>query len=139
VVEICSGGLTLNDPKKVFADAVQVRSEEASEKKFGLLVENWQAVVETVAFNVPVTVTQVPGGPAEGNRLILSILKPMFAALAGAGDVTNETERNSAEVSSTKMKAELALRVANLEHITDVADPRYLSLHIRMESPVSTK
>ena len=83
---------------------------------FGLLAEN-EHPVAPVTFSVPVTVTHVPGGPAEGNRFRVLILKPV-AALAGAGDVTNETERNSAEVSSTKMKAELALRVANLEHIT---------------------
>jgi hypothetical protein len=103
----------------VSPDAVQERSEAESEKKFGLLAENWQAVAEArVIFNVPVTVTQVPGGPDEGNRFMVFILKSLAAALAGAGDITNETERNSAEVSSTKMKAELALRVANLEHIT---------------------
>ena len=117
-LEICSGGLTLNDPKMFIPDAWHRRSEDESDKKYGLLADNEHVALEIVAFNVAVTVTQVPGGPTEGNRLILVILKPVVAALTGAGDATSETERNSAEVSSTNTQRELALRVPNLEHIT---------------------
>jgi hypothetical protein len=85
--------------------------------RFGLLAEN-EHPVAPVTFSVPVTVTQVPGGPVDGNRLTVVNLKSPVAALTGAGDTTDDTERNSAEVSSTNTQRELALRVPNVEHIT---------------------
>ena len=101
----------------LFPDTVQERSEDNSEKKYGLLADNEHEPL-TVTFRVAVTVTQVPGGPVDGNRLTVVNLKPVVAALTGAGDTTDDTERNSAEVSSTNTQRELALRVPNLEHIT---------------------
>ena len=66
----------------MFPETVQLRSEEESEKKFGLLVENEHEALVSVRLIVAVTVTQVPGGPAEGRSVMsLSIPIPVFAAL----------------------------------------------------------
>ncbi|MGA2239129.1 MAG: hypothetical protein ABSG74_07950 [Candidatus Bathyarchaeia archaeon] len=72
--------------------------------RYGLLAEN-EHPVAPVAFSVPVTVTHVPAGPAEGNSFRVLILKPP-AALAGAGDATSDTERNSADVRSSTINSE---------------------------------
>jgi hypothetical protein len=100
----------------VFPDAVQKRSEAESENKYGLLAENVHVVLGIVVFNVPVTVTQVPAGPAEGNRLMVAILKSVAVARAGVGTTTEYTEMNRADVNNNSRRAELTLRVGNLTH-----------------------
>ena len=103
---------------------MQKRSEEESEKKYGLLAENvHEALVDSVTFNVPVTVTQVPAGPAEGNRLMLVILKPVVVARAGVGATTEYMEMNKADVNNTSRKVELTRREGNLRHVTIVPRP----------------
>ena len=92
-----------------------------SEKKYGLLAENVHVVVGIVLFNVPVTVTQVPAGPAEGNRLMLVILKSVVVARAGVGPTTEYMEMNRADVNNTSRKVELTLRVGNLRHVAIVS------------------
>ena len=91
-----------------------------SEKKYGLLAENVHVVVGIVLFNVPVTVTQVPAGPVEGNRLMLVILKSVVVARAGVGATTEYMEMNRADVNNTSRKVELTLREGNLRHVTIV-------------------
>jgi hypothetical protein len=99
----------------LFPDTVQERSEDESEKKYGLLAENEHEPL-TVTFSVAVTVTQVPGGPVDGNRLTVVNLKSPVVALTGAGDTTDETKTNSAEVSSSTINREPELRLVKLRH-----------------------
>jgi len=64
-----------------FPVTVQVLSELESEKKFGLLAVNEQvAPAGRVLFRDAATVTQVPGVPAAGIRVMLLILKSVAAA-----------------------------------------------------------
>ena len=87
-----------------------------------------------MTFNVAVTVTHVPAGPAEGNSWILVILKFLVAtALAGA---TTETDKNSAEVmSSSTMNRESDIRAVKCEtHSNDVASLAYLTLDIETKT-----
>ena len=101
---------------------MQKRSEAESEKKYGLLAENVHVVLGIVAFNVPVAVTQVAAGPAEGNRLMLVMLKPVVGvARAGVGPTTEYMEMNRADVNNTSRKVELTVRVGNLRHIAIVS------------------
>lgn len=92
--------------------------------RYGLLAEN-EHPVAPVTFSVPVTVTHVPAGPAEGNSFSVFILKPV-AALAGAGDVTSDTERNSAEVRSSNINREPKLRLVNLRHAVMMSRARHI-------------
>ena len=95
-------------------------SEPESEKKYELLAVSLHEVLGIVVLNVPVTVTQVPAGPAEGNRATLVILKPGIAARAGVGTTTEYMEMNRANVNNTNRKVELTRREGNLRHVTIV-------------------